>query len=128
MHQTARELIGKRVVSHAAVPLLRGTLAYHHRYGAQPGTVHPPVVQDQPGQLLPVNTVCQTVRQLIRQPTHAPVLHAVTLLAGVVAQCAAHAGFTAAAGAGHQQILVSEPHYLWLGIAIRELSSFLAGG
>ncbi len=38
-------------------------------------------------------------------------MHAVTLLAGVVTQRSAYVGFTAATGAGDQQVLAPEPPF-----------------
>lgn len=77
-------------------------------------------------QLFPVAAICPTVRQLAQQPVQAPVLHAVTLLAGVVTQCTANVGFTAATGAGDQQVLATEHPFILA--QLRDTRTFQVSG
>lgn len=129
MHQPVQDGIGQRVITHTAVPFIRWQLAYHYRGISTVTIVHqlqkivalcreqrlqPPVNQDkqlcfrQLCKLLPVAAIRPAVRQFNQQPAQSPVLHAVALLAGIVAQRTSHVGFTAATGAGYQQILTPE--------------------
>lgn len=60
----------------------------------------------------PATTVCAAVRKFNQQPIQSPVLYAVTLLACVICQGAAHIGFAATAGDGYQQVLPPEPPFV----------------
>lgn len=77
----------------------------------------PPVIQDkqlgfrQLRKLLPVVAIHPAVRQFNQQPAQPPVLHAVALLAGIVAQRTPHVGFTAATGIRRQLVLPTGANY-----------------